>query len=208
MPKAKEHQDNYKADTEHTRTVIDTLDKIDQEIDKSIKQPVKPGAPFKYSKADGTIDIARIQDVIDGYFEQRDKIAQRLYATKNKLDKDNPDDLYEMDSIRGQYSIAGICVALGICRDQLSMWAKGLTTDQKFDSEGNDISIYNYELADAVKKAKMRVVESLEEMRNGNNAMSIFLLKNHAGYTDVQQQEVTGTIAIDFNLGKLGNYAK
>lgn len=66
----------------------------------------KNGAPFKYSKQDGSIDLEKIQQLIDVYFNG------------NTV-----------------YSVPGFCLALDITKETLCRWKNGYTNDHKRDEE-------------------------------------------------------------------------
>jgi hypothetical protein len=169
--------------------------------------PGKEGRPFKYGKPDGTIDTEKIGLLLDAYFEERDSDARK--AAYNKLTiKEKEQTTEDKMTAKGVYTIAGMCVALDVDRNTLLLWEKGLTSDPVYDDDGKDVSRYNWELSSIIKKAKAKVVESLEELRNNNPIMSIFLLKNHAGYADKQEQDVTVNANIRFSMGDLGDLAK
>jgi DNA-binding transcriptional regulator YiaG len=169
--------------------------------------PGKNGGQFKYSKPDGSLDVERIQSLIDQYFQQKDTEARRKAYSKLSKEQREATSIEDMTE-KGIYTIAGLCVALGISRETLNMWEQGLTAKPKYDEQGNDVSEYHHDLSDVVKKAKTRVLECLEEDRNNKTIMSIFLLKNHAGYADRQEQEITVTGNIRFTMGDLGDLAK
>jgi ribosomal protein S14 len=86
------------------------------------------------------------------------------------------------------YTIMGLALALGMCRDTLCEYAK------------------NGEFSDIVKNAKLKVELSVEErLFAGNPTGCIFWLKNHAGYKDKHETELTGkdgetlTFIMDFS---------
>ncbi len=101
-----------------------------------------------------------MQDKIDQYFTECD-------------DKDKP------------YTIMGLALSIGMCRETLCEYAKNGT------------------FSDIVKKAKLTVEKSVEErLFSGNSTGSIFWLKNHAGYKDKQEMEHSGvqTVRITSNV--------
>lgn len=77
-------------------------------------------------------------------------------------------------------SVAGLAVALGVDRQTLYKWARGERHKDKAHGytikRAVDIILYNLEIYS--QDGKM------------NPAIAIFLLKNHGGYTDVQQLTV------------------
>jgi hypothetical protein len=183
---------------------VRTMAKQNKEV---VQVKAKEGRKFKYSKPDGTIDVERIESIIETYFYKKDYAARK--KAYNKLTKEEQQNTsIEKMTEEGIYKIAGLYNALEISRETLNMWEKGLTSDQKFDDNGEDVSIYNWELADVIKKAKGKVYECLEEDRDNKTVMSIFLLKNHAGYADKQETEVNITGSIKFDTGDLGRFSK
>lgn len=96
------------------------------------------------------------------------------------------------DEEKRPYTIMGLALALDLTRQGLCEYAeKG-------------------EFSDLVKKAKSKVELSVEERLFGPHATgSIFWLKNHAGYKDKHETEITGengsplTFIMDFS-GKNG----
>lgn len=79
------------------------------------------------------------------------------------------------------YTIAGLCDTLGITRQ----------TFLNYEKEDSYIEFF-----DVIKKARNRVLRDMEERGlNGESstAFSIFLLKNHYGYSDKTEQEVVST---------------
>lgn len=77
-------------------------------------------------------------------------------------------------------SVAGLSVALGVHRTTLFNWAKGNTRNNQphlnLIKRAVNIILYN--------------IEAYSQDGKMNPAIAIFLLKNHGGYTDVQQLTV------------------
>lgn len=71
-----------------------------------MEQTNKQGRRFKYSKPDGSIDIEKIQSLIDQYFNDNDK-----------------------------YSVPRFCLALDITKETMRRWKDGITDDHKEDDE-------------------------------------------------------------------------
>lgn len=182
------------------------VDRSVESVSELITGKPKEGRRFKYSRPDGAIDVERIDNILDAYFYSKDREAkEKAYKKLTKEEKDRT-DIDDMP-VEGSYTIAGMCVALEVDRSTLNLWERGLTSAPKYDQDGNDVSAYDEELSATIKKAKSRVYEGLEEMRNGNNIMSIFLLKNHAGYADKTESEVNVSGSIRFEVGQLKEYS-
>ena len=84
----------------------------------------------------------------------------------------------ECDKKNEPYTVTGLCLALNICRDTLSEYAK------------------NQEFSDTIKKAKLKVENYLEKhlITDSSTTGIIFNLKNNFGWTDKQQLEHSGNI--------------
>ena len=84
----------------------------------------------------------------------------------------------ECDEKNEPYTVTGLCLALNICRDTLSEYAK------------------NQEFSDTIKKAKLKVENYLEKhlITDSSTTGIIFNLKNNFGWTDKQQLEHSGNI--------------
>lgn len=84
----------------------------------------------------------------------------------------------QCDKEHEPYTITGLCLALDICRDTLSEYAK------------------NKEFSDTIKKAKLKVENYLEKhlIIDSSTTGIIFNLKNNFGWTDKQQLEHSGNI--------------
>lgn len=134
--------------------------------------------PYKYHTDTGELDTNRIEQIVNDYIEE---------ATQDN-----------------RFSLAGLALALDVDVETLALWSKGLTSEPKHDQEGNDISVYNRELSRAIKRAKTHILKWLTENSNSQRqSKDIFLLKNWFGMVDKQEQEVSGNISINVNLGKL-----
>lgn len=97
------------------------------------------------------------------------------------------------------YTIAGLCDTLGITRQTFLNYEKADGYSEFFD---------------VIKKARIRVLKDMEERGlNGDSstAFSIFLLKNHYGYSDKTEQEVTSknitTVVFDRTEGTPTKFA-
>ena len=125
----------------------------------------KGGRPPKYKTRE------ELADKIKEYFDSCwvDKITQ-------VTDKDGNITESNVKYQNRPYTIMGLALALGMCRDTLCEYAK------------------NGKFSDIVKKAKQTVEMYVEEMLlEGKNAAGpIFWLKNHAEYRDKTEQEHTG----------------
>jgi len=123
------------------------------------------GRPPKFTTAQ------ELQDRVNEYFDSCwvDKVTENI-------DKDGA---CTMSTVRYQnrpYTVAGLALALDMCRDTLCEYAK------------------KGEFSDIVKRAKLTIEMNVEEsLIEGKNATGpLFWLKNHAGYRDKQEHEVTG----------------
>ncbi len=84
------------------------------------------------------------------------------------------------------YTITGLALGLGMTRETLLQYEK------------------NSEFSDAIKKAKTKIEESLEQrLLDGKNVVGvIFNLKNNFGWKDQQQVEHSGAVDIVTMLKK------
>lgn len=84
----------------------------------------------------------------------------------------------QCDNEHEPYTITGLCLALDICRDTLSEYAK------------------NEEFSDTIKKAKLKVENYLEKhlITDSSTTGIIFNLKNNFGWKDKQELEHSGNI--------------
>lgn len=112
------------------------------------------GRPVKYK------NNSTLSKKIDEYFKWCDEKKQIIIAEKvNKV-------------IYKPYTVSGLCLYLGICRDTLCEYEK------------------NPKFSDTVRRAKNRIENWIEEHSlNGdlNPTISIFNLKNNFGWRDKQE---------------------
>lgn len=112
-----------------------------------------------------------LQAKIDEYFESCwiDKVVE---VTDKEGNVTTTNSRYQ----NRPYTVMGLALALGMCRDTLCEYAK------------------NGEFSDIIKKAKAKVEMNVEEnlLWGKNAAGPIFWLKNHAGYRDKQELEHKG----------------
>lgn len=108
-----------------------------------------------------------MQAKVDEYFEScwMDKVTETT-------DKNGACTMSTVRYQQRPYTIMGLAMHLGMCRDTLCEYAK------------------NGEFSDIVKNAKAKVEMFVEEsvLWNKNATGPIFWLKNHAGYTDKIEQ--------------------
>jgi hypothetical protein len=143
----------------------------------------KTGRPYKYSTPDGQLDTQLIADKVDNYIQT---------ATE-----------------QNRFSLAGLAIALDVDIETLALWVKGLTSEPKYDKQGNDISVYNSELSRAIKRAKTHILKWLTENSNSQRqSKDIFLLKNWFGFRDVQEKDITGDINLNIKLGEIDGLSK
>lgn len=104
---------------------------------------------------------------------------------ENKIDK----YFKECDNKSEPYTITGLCIALDICRDTLSEYAK----KEKF--------------SDTIKKAKLRVENYLEKhlITDSGTTGIIFNLKNNFGWKDKQENINVNTSYEDYIKRVEGN---
>lgn len=88
----------------------------------------------------------------------------------------------QCDLDKEPYTVTGLCIALGICRDTLSEYMK------------------QEEFSDTIKKAKLKVENYLEKhlITDSSTTGIIFNLKNNFGWSDKQQIEHSGNVSNPF----------
>lgn len=104
----------------------------------------------------------------------RPKKYTEVELMQQKIDK----YFNECDKKNEPYTVTGLCLALDICRDTLSEYAK----DKKF--------------SDTIKKAKLKVENYLEKhlITDSSTTGIIFNLKNNFGWKDKQELSHSGSI--------------
>lgn len=117
-----------------------------------------------------------MQEAIDAYFEECDNNVK--FDGENYIPDPTP------------YTVTGLAVSLGL--DRKTIFTYGKEESHK-------------EFHPVIKKARDKVLENMEVRGlNGESstAFSIFLLKNHYGYSDKTEQEVTSNNTIVWNENK------
>ena len=136
---------------------------IEKKLKKKGNKKNLGGRPPKFTTA------RDLQDKINDYFDSCwvDKIIE---VTDKEGNCTSTNSRYQ----NRPYTIAGLALSLGICRDTLCEYAK----KSKF--------------SDIIKKAKLTVEMNVEEclLAGKNAAGPIFWLKNHADYKDKQETKI------------------
>lgn len=132
------------------------------------------GRPPKYKTPQA------LQEKVDEYFES-------CWFEKITESEDKDTGKIETSVIRYQqrpYTIAGLAYHLD------------MTTQGVREYQGKD------EFSCIIKRAKLKIEMNFEENLSGKNPTgSIFWLKNHAGYKDKTENEITGKDGVDLFSG-------
>ena len=111
----------------------------------------------------------------------------RKWQTVEELDTLLQAYYHDCDTRKVPYSIYGLCDALDVSRQTLL----------EYEGEVEGRNQGSPAFADAIKRAKRRVMQSVEEQllsRDRQVAGHIFWLKNNAGWRDVQEVDHTHTL--------------
>lgn len=102
----------------------------------------------------------------------------KKYAKVEKMKQKIDEYFKQCDNEHEPYTVTGLCLALDICRDTLSEYAK------------------NKEFSDTIKKAKLKVENYLEKhlITDSSTTGIIFNLKNNFGWKDKQELEHSGNL--------------
>ncbi|MEV0360091.1 terminase small subunit [Nocardia sp. NPDC050697] len=142
----------------------------------------KGGRPLKFES------VADLKSRINAYFNRCDphtemrRIIDGHDREGNALYKDA-----EVLTEAVPYTITGLARALGTSRETLLDYESG-----KYDEKASDFDASGEKFSDAIKDAKLRVQEKVEEMSLlGAGSGTIFWLKNNAGWKDKQELDHT-----------------
>lgn len=106
----------------------------------------------------------------------------KAYTEVDEMNKKINEYFEFCDRSNEPYTVTGLCLALGICRDTLLEYSK------------------NSEFSDTIKKAKMRVENYLEKhlITDSSTTGIIFNLKNNFGWKDKQENVNIGVSYEDY----------
>jgi hypothetical protein len=141
--------------------------------------PGKEGRRFKYSKPDGSLDVERIQSLIDKYFDTH---------------KDKP------------VSIPGLCLALDICKETLNLWEMGVTDDREIEGERPYYAELSHSIKKARLRIEQYLVETDGGKTKALKDMAA--LNASFGYRNSSEQNININANVRFSMGDLGDLAK